>query len=292
MKGIRHIGAGVALAALCMGQAMAIDIDALWDFRSPAVSEQRFREAMFTATPDEQLILQTQIARTHGLRKDFARAGAVLAEMATRQATGSAEARTRWQLEMGRIYASATHPKTALTPEALATARDHYLRAFEIAQQARLDALAIDALHMMTVVDSEPAKQLAWNERAIALMEQSTQPDAKKWEGSLRNNTGYAYHLAGRYDDALKQFRLSRAAHERAGRTRAVRIADWMIAWTFRAQGRLQEALTMQLQLEKAWDDAGQPDPYVYEELEHLYRALGDSERAAHYGRRLAETRR
>ena len=92
------------------------------------------------------------------------------------------------------------------------------------------------------------------------------------------------------YDAALQQFRLSRAAHERSGRVRNVRIADWMIAWTLRAQKQYTQALAIQLDLERAWDAAGEPDPYVYEELEHLYRALGDEPRAQWYGEKFKAT--
>lgn len=39
----------------------------------------------------------------------------------------------------------------------------------------------------------------------------------------------------------------------------------------------------MQLQLEKDWQTAGEPDAYVFEELEAIYRALGDNEKANKY---------
>jgi len=58
------------------------------------------------------------------------------------------------------------------------------------------------------------------------------------------------------------------------------------IAWTLRALGKLDEALAIQLRLEHECDEAGEPDPYVFEELELLYQALKDSERAAHYAAR------
>jgi hypothetical protein len=59
-----------------------------------------------------------------------------------------------------------------------------------------------------------------------------------------------------------------------------------MIAWTLRSLGRLQEAVEIQLRLEREWDELGEPDPYVFEELEHLYRALGDAAKAEHYAQR------
>jgi hypothetical protein len=54
-------------------------LSGLWDYSKPAVSEQRFRAALAGASADDALILQTQIARTFGLRKDFAKAREVLA---------------------------------------------------------------------------------------------------------------------------------------------------------------------------------------------------------------------
>ena len=270
---------------------MAVDIQALWDHSKPELSEQRFREALKTAGSEEALLLQTQIARTHGIRKDFARAREILGAIEPQATSASPPVQARYFLELGRTYASATHAQETVTPEQRELARANYMRAFEVARAARLDDLAIDALHMMAFVDTEPKAQLEWDLKALAHMEGSDQPDAKKWEASLRNNVGYARHLMGEYDEALRQFRLSLAAHERAGRPRNVRVAHWMIAWTLRAQRRFDEAIAIQLRLEREWDDAGEPDPYVFEELEHLYRATGDAVRAETYAAKLRATR-
>jgi hypothetical protein len=59
-----------------------------------------------------------------------------------------------------------------------------------------------------------------------------------------------------------------------------------MIAWTVRALGRLNEAVEIQLRLEKECDEAGEPDPYVFEELELLYQALNHKEKAEFYAAR------
>ncbi|MCY7319976.1 MAG: tetratricopeptide repeat protein [Ramlibacter sp.] len=262
---------------------MAIDINELWDYAKPEVSEARFQQALVGASADDSLILQTQIARTFGLRKQFDQARRILAAIEPRIANASPEVRTRYLLELGRTYASPVHPAADVTQETREIARAHYMRAFQTASDAGLDGLAIDALHMMPLVDTDPALQLEWNQKAIASMEKSSQPAAKRWEPVLRNNVGYAKHLAGDYDEALRQFRLSLAAHERAGNVRAIRIAHWMIAWTYRAQQRYTDAIEVQLRLEREWDAAGDPDPYVFEELEHLYRAIGDREKAGHY---------
>lgn len=279
------LGLAVVLCALCLPlETMAIELDPLWDFSRPDVSEQRFRDAQRSASPDDRLILATQIARTHGIRRDFDRARGALAEIAPEIDAASAEVKVRYFLELGRTYVSAAHPAALRTPEAVAQGRHLFMKAHDLAAQARLDGLAVDALHMMAFVDDAPQDQIAWNERALALVTVSTQPAAKKWEGSLRNNLGYARHQRGEYDEALAQFRLSRDAHTRLGHERQARVADWMIAWTYRAQRRYDEAIALQRDLERRWYAAGEPDPYVFEELELLYRAVGNEAEASRYG--------
>jgi tetratricopeptide (TPR) repeat protein len=261
---------------------MSVDLFALWDFGKPEMSEERFRAALAGSSPTDRLILQTQIARTYGLRKDFAKARDILSEVAPQVAVDP-DVEARYHLELGRSYCSVAHSKEDLTPEAKELAREHFMKAFHVAKSANLDYLAIDALHMMTTVDSEPQDQLDWNKKAIEYMANSSQPEAKKWEASLHNNLGYALHLAGRYDEALDEFEKSLAARVLAGNARGARVAKWMIAWTLRAKGELRKALGVQLELEKDHDQAGEPDSFVYQELTILYRSLGDDERADHY---------
>ena len=124
---------------------------------------------------------------------------------------------------------------------------------------------------------------------ALAVVLASDQPAARRWQASIRNNIGYALHQLGRYDEALDQFRQALKLREESGNARSVRIARWMIAWTLRSLGRGDEALAMQLALERENEAAGDPDGYVYEELEHLYRERGDTERAQHYAKKHAE---
>ena len=264
----------------------AIDLALLWDFARPDVSEQRFVEALASAKGDDALILHTQIARTHGLRRDFERAREILRAQQPLVAGASAEARTRWHLEWGRTHASATHPSDALTPAARADARRAFEAALASARHSRQDALAIDAIHMFAFLDPAPADQLRWGREALAVSMASSQQAARRWEASIRNNIGYALHQLGRHEEALAEFRQALALREAAGQAPAIRVAHWMVAWTLRALGRDDEALAIQLRLEREGDEAGAPDPYVFEELEALHRNRGDVQRAAHYAQR------
>jgi len=270
----------------------AVDVNALWDYAHPALSEQRFRDALPAASADDRLILQTQIARSHGLRGDFDKARELLAAIEPQVAGASAEAQVRHALELGRTHASAAHPPATQTPEARERARVWFQRALDLAKAARLDALAIDAIHMFAVVDTAPADQLTWAQAALAVVEASDQEPARRWEASIRNNIGYALHQLGRYDEALVAFQRALALRERGGNAGAIRVAHWMIAWTLRALGRSDDALAIQLRLERECDAAGEPDEYVYEELAELYQARGDAERAQHYAALHARTKK
>lgn len=277
------------LLCVCISlNAMAIDLTPLWDFSRPDISEQRFRAALKGASSDDALILQTQIARTYGLRKDFKTAREILQSIEPQIATAGAEAKTRYYLELGRTYASAAHTAEQQTPQARESARAAYQRALDEARAGQLDGLAIDAIHMMAFIDAAPADQLKWGQQALAIVEASSQTAAKRWEASIRNNIGYSLHQLGRYDEALQQFQLALVLRERGTDAEATRAAHWMIAWTLRALGRNDEALQIQLRLDREAEAAGQPDPFVLEELETLYRARGDVERAQHYQQRRA----
>lgn len=270
---------------------MAIELAPLWDHRQPAASEQRFQDALKGAVGDDALILKTQIARTHGIRKDFDRARRVLAEVQPFVASAGPEAQVRYHLELGRTHASATHMPEQLTREAKDKARAEWNQALATARTAQLDGLAIDALHMMAFIDTAPADQLKWNQQVMDAVQATTQPDAKKWEAAARNNLGYALHQVGRHDDALVEFQKALKLREAQGNAFNTHVAHWMIAWTLRALGRTDEALAIQLRLEQERDTAKEPDEYVFEELQALYAAKGDAAQAAHYAERLAMTR-
>jgi tetratricopeptide (TPR) repeat protein len=266
--------------------AAAIDLDSLWDFSKPELSEQRLRAALAGASADDTLILQTQIARTHGLRGDFAKAGATLDAIEPRIAAAGVPARVHFALERGRTLASATHKPESQTPQTRDAARAAYRQAIDLARAGGLDELAVDALHMMAFVDTAPAEQLKWGREALAVVTASTQPKAKQWEASLRNNIGVSLHELGRFDEALAEFERALVLREARGKATATREARWMVGWTLRALKRNDEALALQLRLERECAEAKEPDPYVFEELELLYRLKGDEVRAKDYAAR------
>jgi tetratricopeptide (TPR) repeat protein len=240
MRRYRACAASIAVVAMLSADAPAapIDLAALWDFSAPAESERRFREALKKATGDDALVLQTQIARTYGLRAEFDKARAVLGEVEPRIAAAGPEARARYWLELGRTYASGRHAPESVDDDARRKARAAYDRALEASRPAQLDGLTIDALHMYAFVDTAPAAQLAWSQQALVVVEVSTQAEGRRWEASIRNNIGESLFDLGRHEEALVEFRKALALREQGGNSNATRHARAQVDKALRALGR------------------------------------------------------
>jgi tetratricopeptide (TPR) repeat protein len=139
---------------------------------------------------------------------------------------------------------------------------------------------------MLGFVDTAPADQLKWARAALAVSEASNQASARRWAASLHNNIGYALHEQGELAAALDEFEIALDLREQSGDAELIRIARWMIAWTLRGMQRYDEALAIQLQLEREYAALNKPSVDVYEELEALYEAQGDEPRALEYAQR------
>lgn len=251
-----------------------VDLDALWDFGRPEVSEQRFRDALVTAQGDDALVLRTQIARSFSLRRQFDASHRELDALQPRLATAGATPRVHVWLERGRTLRSAGHA---------AEAEPLFRQAFDLADRQRLEFLAADALHMLALVQPGPDEQVAVNRRVVAYAQNAQDPRARRWDAVALNNIGVTLNQAGRHDEALPVLREALAAYQRAGRPHNVLIARWMVAHTLRRMGRLDEALSLQRGLEADWAAAGGQDPYVFDEIAEIHAARGDVDRAAHY---------
>ena len=257
----------------------AASIVQLWNFSNPAESEQRFRAAMAGAQGDFRLELETQIARTYSLRRRFDEAHRLLDEIEPRLKGAGLQPRLRYLLERGRTFNSSGN-KTA--------ARALFVEAWELGRAAGEENLAIDAAHMVAIVDGGE-KGLEWNLMALPLAINAKDPEARRWQASLLNNIGYELKALGRYSEALGYLQQALAAYQERGDTGTIRVAHWMVANTLRMLGTYQEALAIQLKLEKEFAADGGVDGYVFEEIAELYDALGERAKAKPYFRRAAE---
>ncbi|MEO0576912.1 MAG: tetratricopeptide repeat protein [Pseudomonadota bacterium] len=279
-----HYVATVTALLLLTVRAHALNVEALWEPGDPVASEARMRIALEAAQDDDKLIIRTQIARTYMFRKDFDAAREILKEIASDVGAAGPEAQVYYWLELGRSYASHQHPPGGQTDETRAIARGAYQAALAISNDAGLDGLSVDVLHMFAFVDTGPAQQLLWTRKALDVVLKSDQPAATRWEASIRSNLGEAYFDLTQYSEALEQFERALAVRERDGAaSKTVRDAKWHIARTLRKLGQLDLALKMQQGIaDEAYAENAQRH-YIHDELSLLYAALDDPDRAHHY---------
>ena len=230
-----------------------IDPRPLWDFDDPASSGERFLDAAERADEPDRTAWLTQYVRALGLQEKYDEATRILDTLAS----DDPQAATYLQLERGRVLRSSGRPDEA---------RPHFEAAVASARAGGLEALHIDALHMVALV--APAEdQLMLNQRALEVARASTEQRARDWDASLLNNIGMTYADAGDFEAALASFEEALTARERIGDPGSIRVARWMIGWSLRNLGRLDEARAVQEALKAELDEIGDTDEYVDEEL-------------------------
>lgn len=257
------------------------DFDADWDYSDPVGTEERFRSLLeeHTDAPAAwRLELKTQIARAQGLQADFEAAHDVLDNVEARLGD-RAVTRVRYLLERGRVFNSAGAPEKA---------RPLFEQAWELARQAGDDQLAVDAAHMVALAVEETDEELAWNEKALELAENSRNAQARKWLGSLYNNIGWTYHGQERFEEALETFRkgLEWRREYAAEDRRGLRVARWTVGVGLRSLGRNEAALATQRAIAADFEDE---DPYNQEELGWCLTALDREEEAREHFQRAYE---
>jgi len=245
----------------------------LWDFDDLDASEGRFRVQLEQETTDAgRAEVLTQLARVEGLRGRFELCDALLDE-----AESLAGATPRLLLERGRRERSSGQPGAGLA---------QFEQAFEQARASGEDVLAVDAAHMIAIVDDSEL----WTARAVEIAASSDDPGVRYWLGPLYNNVGWSRYAAGDAVGALEAFELALAARERDDpRPYARETARYAVGKALRALGRADEAAAA-LEECVAWAaEAGVEDGYFHEELAEDYAALGRDVEAREQARRALE---
>ncbi len=258
---------------------VSTDLDGLWDFSDIAASEERFREAMAESDGVAHALLRTQLARALGLQRRFAEGHLELDSIEGGLSDRHPEIRTRCELERGRLFNSEGDRVRASS---------RFRVALDSATGAGLDALAVDAAHMLGISETGPAA-MHWTQRAIEMSQSSEDPDARKWLASLLNNLGWSQFEQGEYEQALDCFERALEARAARGDEEQTRIARWCVGRCLRAIGRWSEARAIQQELEAAYAAAGSPSGYVYEELGECALLDGGHDVAAPWFRRAYE---
>jgi len=252
--------------------------DKLWNYDDPAATEKKFREILPMAEKSGDLSyhtqLLTQIARTQGLQRKFEEAHKTLDTVEKMLTEDTKVSKIRYLLERGRTLNSSGEKEKS---------KPLFLEAWELGLSTKNDYYAVDAAHMMGIVDI-PEKQLGWSEKAIDLIEKSEDTRTKGWLGSLYNNTGWTYHDMKKYDRALELFEKGLKWRQERKDETGTRIAKWTIARTYRSLERIDEAIKIQHALEaEIMEKKLDPDGYVFEELGELYLIKAEKEKARGY---------
>jgi tetratricopeptide (TPR) repeat protein len=250
-----------------------------WDFDDPSLSRLRFLALIDAAPPGSPtaLVYRTQVARAHGLQREFREATELLDATALRShdlADGCAleHVRARVAIERGRTLRSSGKETDAMP---------YFEMAYETALEAGAGGLAIDALHMCALAArgfEGPLASTRWNKRAIAEAEASSDPAARRWLGSLLNNYGWDKHEAGDYDQALEIFERALAAREEQGKEPELTVAKWTVGRALRSLERYEEALAIHEAL--VVTPEGADDGVVHEERGECLLALGRGDEA------------
>ena len=265
MKRTSHVDAPclvrllACLVGLNVGAAQgAMEIDRYWEYSDPAGSESRFRAALESARGDERLEILTQIARTHSLRERFDEAHRLLDEVEPQLSRSGSRVTVRYLLERGRTFNSAGEP---------ARAREHFVKAWDVASRAGIEGLAVDAAHMVAITYAGTQDAVPWNERGLALARRSNDPKARALIPAMLNNAAWDLQDRGRYAEALPLFEEALSEWSRRGKPQQIRIAKWSVARCLRSLGRFQEALDAQRALEKEYAAAGEVNRDVLDEI-------------------------
>lgn len=250
------------------------DVDSFWEYSDPAASEERFRSALESAQGDLRLELLTQIARTFSLRRRFDEAHEVLIDVEKQLAGAGARPNVRYLLERGRTFNSNGEKEKA---------RELFVKAWELAQAAKLEGLAVDAAHMVAITYSGGAEAIDWNQRGLTIARGSQDPKAKGLIPAMLNNSAWDLHEMGRFEEALLLFEEAQAEWTVRGKPEQIQIAKWSVARCLRSLKRYDEALTIQRALEAEHHEAGSTDGYVFEEIAENLALLSRMDEARPY---------
>jgi tetratricopeptide (TPR) repeat protein len=268
----------LSISNFIMAQNELPNFDSLWNYDKPDETEMRFREILPRAesSGDTSYLIQllTQIARSEGLQMKFDDAHKTLDRAVMLGPEKNDISNIRYLLERGRVYNS-----SKVTDKA----KDLFLEAYDFGVAHNLDFYTIDAAHMMGIVE-QGEESLNWNRIGIKLAEDSRDEKAKRWLGSLYNNTGWTYFDMKNYEEALNLFKKNIVWHEERKSKMPLIIAKWSVARTLRAMDSVDEALDIQLELIDELKEMGlEQDGYIFEEIGECLLLKGKKEDSKPY---------
>jgi tetratricopeptide (TPR) repeat protein len=264
-------------------------LHSICDFSNPSGTRSKLESLKNDKLPRttneilESIHIETQIARTLGLEKQFdnglklLNAQQLILEGISVPPIDAIEnclyltAKIRIKLEKGRIFRSSN---------SMDLAKQEFAECWTLCQENNghcvdLDYFYADTGHMLAIISNEPLEKSSWFEKTIAVAEASKDGRTRGWLGALYNNHAWDLFDSKEYAKALTCFkkaleaRLEPSAHSKLDN---IEVAKWSVARCLRALGEVQKALIIQLDLIKT----RQEDGYVWEELAILHELTGN----------------
>jgi len=261
---------------VAVGASAAVDVDALWDIDQPAQGEVRLREAERGAQGVELLEIRAAIARSLMLQGQLPAAEQEIATVASMLSFGDDVGSARYLIERGRLSYVQSLPVAALLD---------FQNAFQLAERARSDALAVDAANMASIVTrADPKVSLDWLTRALALATASQDSRVARLLPALHNNLGWALAETGDCNAAMQHFHASANLWRSVGKTMQTGFAELGLAHCLRTSGNPKEALKVVEGVQTLANSSGSHalGGEVQEEIGEIRIALGDRSGAQH----------
>ena len=242
------------------------DLHSLSNLDHPEETESRTRVALEQLKSSsafdrsEEIKLMLQLVRALGLQGKLPEAKIALAEVETllKGSDYPVSEKIGFLLEQGRLAVLNKTPSQALPL---------FSQAWELAREAHEDFYAIDAAQLMATVETQKS-QKEWVRKALSVAETSTQPAAKSLLTSLYTTVGWSQYDQRQFENALVTFKQAVQSVEPSEDNRKnIIAANWAVAKTLRALGKLDEALELQKDLQVRLNQLNVRDGYVYEEL-------------------------
>lgn len=280
MRRLLIVIVGLIMVSDMSGKIELEDFDRYWgELGEPQAVEEKLLELVpqAEALEDKSIYLQmlSQVALAEALQGKFDEAHGTLDKAEGLLKPEYDLACVRILLERGRVFQQAGDVEKA---------RDFFEKSYRLSMKRGYDAHAINAAHMVAIVEPRLEDKIRWNEIGLDIGNRTEEVIGKTWLGSLYNNLGRDYMEAKEFEAALENFKKALEIEKEGGYVPRIRIAEYSIANAMRELGSLEEAEEILLGLEKEYEsDArsgklGVPEGmfrllrgYVYEELSLLY---------------------
>lgn len=105
-----------------------------------------------------------------------------------------------------------------------------FRQAYELSAEHQFDYHTVNAAHMMPFITETAEEKVLWNERSLAIAENSPQVRTQEWAGSLYHNVSQSYLETKQYEKAQTSAQKALKYRELEGHSFNIRSAKWAVA--------------------------------------------------------------